>query len=268
MNFLQAVRWSAQLFLGLFVVWQLLFLIGANFGEVAERYQEYWKENEIKPAWIPASRRPQFEEWLNNEGRFYKSLKKVDQIASRWSELTGQHEQWSLFAPGVWDNAAFLAVEFRWDEGQPGQQESPGCRAPPVYLLSENEPDNVNRYIRLGRFRLRKYEENLTPYLSERETASEAKLSWRDSIERKVRKRSEAINAYLRWRWYRYQDAHPELPEPNQVILHVRVYRIPAPEGPDPWTWDGPDVCPMARWRPPANSASLEVYDPVAERFD
>jgi hypothetical protein len=271
MRFLtQAGRWCAQLFLGLFVLWQLLFLFGANFCEVAERYRKYWKDNDRVPVWLPASRRPQFQDWLNGTDRLHASLESVDRLTSRWSELTGQHERWQLFAPNVWYDVPFLAVEFRWDDGPPGQQAARDGATPRVYLLSDNEPADVNRYARFGRFRLRKYEEILSPelYVSTDKVAGQMKDIWKDRLKNQVDEEARAIKSYLRWRWDRYSAQHQELPEPTQVILHVRTYRIPAPPGPDPWTWGGPDECPMARWRPRSADSSLEVYDPVADRFD
>jgi hypothetical protein len=275
MNFpSRAIRWCASLGLGLFVLWQLLFLLGANFAEVAEHYQEHYQERakrtNHRPAWVPESLAPRFDQWLDGRGRFHKAVKKTDKIASRWGEFLCQQQRWSLFAPGVWYETAFLAVEIRWDDGLPGQQALRDSQRPPVYLRSENEPADINRFLRWGRFRLRKYEENLTPELgpASTETPGEARLSWKDRIESKVRDKSDTVLAYLRWRWQQYQQAHPDLPEPNQVILVVRTFHIPAPPGPEPWSWDGPDECPMARWQPRSDGAAVEVYDPVAERFD
>ena len=83
---------------------------------------------------------------------------------------------------------------------------------------------------------------------------------------------SAAIRAYLEWRWRAYQAAHPDVEMPKQVILHVRVYRIPPPPGERPWKWDGPVDRPMARWRPHVHyitgAPPIEVYDLIAQRYD
>jgi hypothetical protein len=71
----------------------------------------------------------------------------------------------------------------------------------------------------------------------------------------------------MRWRFRRYQDEHPNVPEPTDVILHTRGWFIPKPPEDASWTWHftgwrfAGDY-PVARWKPDGKSSSLEVYVP------
>src|SRR5438094_7623764 len=77
-------RTAARLALGLFVAWQLLFLLSANALDLAG-------QGTAGPA-----------------GR----------LARTWGRLTGQPQTWQLFAPDVADLAGFPAVELRWGPGR------------------------------------------------------------------------------------------------------------------------------------------------------
>jgi hypothetical protein len=278
-----AGRCFAGLLLGLFVLWQLLFLVGANFCEVTRHY--------LGPS---TDLRETFPALGDEDSAVRRQLAKFEQVLTRWSELTNQAQGWSLFAPNVWRNIPFAGVELRWDEEPTiagaavsmlgmiaGSEPLPALAwcampapRPPVYLLSDNEPPDVSHYFRVGLFRLRRFESNLdvSLYVQPDKSKEDMQDSWRQSIFEKVRSEANAIRAYLEWRWRKYQAAHPDVETPKQVVLHVRVYRIPPPPGGRPWMWDGPDDRPMARWRPhvryPTGAPPVEVYDLVAERFD
>src|SRR5262245_35083361 len=276
-------RWIVRILLGLFVLWQLVFLAGLNFCEVARHYLGTFAEFTKS---IPT---------LADEPSLARQrLAKFEQVLTRWSELTNQTQSWSLFAPDVWSNIPFVAVEFRWDEepanacaaagllgtlaaGDPvlalGWCAMPPPR-PPVYFLSDNEPPDIYHYFRLGLFRLRRYESNLdvSLFIEHDKSKEDMQDKWRQWIFDRVRGNPNGIRTYLEWRWRTYRSAHPDAELPKQVIMHVRVYRVPPPPGPRPWTWDGPDESPVARWRPHTEYAPevprVEVYDLVAKRFD
>jgi hypothetical protein len=255
----RAGRSTAGLVLGLFVLWQLVFLLGLNFCEVTCHCL----------AWLPSAERA-FPDLADAESKARQRLDRVERAWNRWAEFTGQAQGWSLFAPDVWANVPFAAVELRWDDEPAG---APAER-PSVYLLSDNEPEDVHSYFRVGRFRLRKYEGALDLNFQKEPDKSDAAMEdgWRQRIFDKVRREASTIRAYLEWRWRTYQAAHPDVETPKQVILHVRTYRIPPPPGPRPWMWGGPEDRPVARWRPgfayPAGALPVEAYDLVAERFD
>jgi hypothetical protein len=276
-------RWIARVLLGLFVVWQLAFLVGLNFCEVTRHY--VGSVNEAAEA---------FPSLLDPDSPAAKRLAKLEQVFTRWSELTEQRQKWSLFAPNVWENVPFVAVEFRWDEepangraaaGLVGGLAGPGplpttavwaatAPRPPVILLSDNEPRDVRRYFRVGLFRLRRFEGNFDVNLQGEtdKTVEDMHDVWRPKIRGLVHNEGIAIRAYLEWRWRQYEADHPDVETPRQVVLHLRTYRIPAPSESEPLGWEGPEDVPLARWRPhfsyAENALPVEVHDLVAERFD
>jgi hypothetical protein len=253
-------RWIAGFSLGLFVVWQLVFLLGLNLCEVTRHCV----------AWVPQLELT-FPDLADTESKTRVRLDRAERVWTRWAEFTGQAQNWSLFAPNVWANVPFAAVELRWDEEPANDRAAP---RPPVYLISDNEPVDVSSYFRIGLFRLRRYESSLDIGFQKDPDKSDEAMDdkWRQNIFDKVRREPHTIRAYLEWRWRRYHADHPDLETPKQIILHVRTYRIPPPPGPSPWKWAGPEDRPVARWRPgfayPDGALPVEAYDLVAERYD
>jgi hypothetical protein len=276
-------RFLPRALLGMFVLGQFVFLFGINTCEVVRHYLDTVPGLAETYPQLPGKGAP---------SRRY--LDGFEQVGDRWAELTGQMQKWSLFAPGVSADIPFLAVELRWDEEPDGARSAVAwvgaaatgqflpaalCWAamappPPVYLLSDNEPRDIHRYLRWGKFRLRRYESALdvSLHVFPDKEPEEMELKWRQQIFDRVADEATAMRAYLEYRWQTYQESHPNVPLPRQVILHVRVYRVPAPPGPEPWTWTGPVTRPMARWRPHvhdlAGAPPVERYDLIAERFD
>jgi len=141
----------------------------------------------------------------------------------------------------------------------------------PHVVLSENEPRDLEHYLRLGKFRLRRLEGGLLPYPSQRDDPESRLAHWRDEIESHVRRYGSLIETYCRFRLTtdaRYRDR----PLPAQVILVMRLYRIRPPEDPSPRRWTGPETLPIARWRPhhpgDANTRPVDWYNPQTERFE
>jgi hypothetical protein len=219
----------AQRALGLFVVGQLLFLFSANGLPLLQR---------LRPA---------------------NTIAALRTVPTSWAELTGQPQEWSLFAPDVATESTFVAVQLDW-----------GPDRPPVLLLSDNEPDDLRRFFRVGRFRLRRYETSLDVALTvpEGKERDDVIDSWRARIKDKVRDESGAIRVYLRWKMNAFLEAHPELPPPREVRLLARLYRIPPPgQAFDP----RPSQYPLARWRPEWNDPRwlpVEAFNPVSEEYD
>jgi hypothetical protein len=275
--------WIARVLAGLFVLWQLIFLFGLNFCEVGRHYLDSYPD--LEGGWPGLA---------DEESPLRRRVASFERVLTRWSELTNQTQSWSLFAPNVWSNIPFVAVEFRWDEepsnacaaaGLIGVLAGPDpfagaawyARAeprPPAYLLSDNEPPDIARYFKVGRFRLRRYEGSLDVNLAREpdKPVEDNQDKWRQSIMQKVRGEAATIRAYLQWRWGVYQASQAERETPKQIILHLRVYRIPPPPGPRPWTWEGPEQFPLARWRPHVAPVPgvppVEVYDLIAQRYD
>jgi hypothetical protein len=249
-------------------VGQALFIVAVNVVDMQEAAQDYLRKARKTNGWLwwlvtnPGTR-DAVEEWLDPPGtkteeetqigRFYEQLGKVTEW---WGRRAGQEQGWSLFAPDVVDWTSFPLVELRWDT-----DEAPGKAVyPPVRLLSENEPRDRRRFVRIGKFRLRKYESNFEMDLrpDDRDTDRD------DQIDRKVHKNYATIRAYLRFRLRQYQRDHPDVPAPTQVILRVHTWTIPKPPAKKPWDWQDEVETPVARWRPVPGQRDS---DAVLERY-
>jgi hypothetical protein len=276
---------SAQYFLGLFVLWQLFFLFASNIGGLIQDVQNHtsylprdWSQkiNRVVPG------------LLGKKDRVNDVLVTIEGNTDRWAYLTCQPQSWRLFAPNAGKDATFVAVELRWDDGDPL---SPGkadrfkkgsgtfgrstllavpAKVPdpflnreampyaPELLLSENEPRDPRSFFRMGQFRLRKYESNLDVSLTLTSGDDLAAIAeeWERQIKDRLSNRWDNIHAYFLCRFRDYQKRHPERPMPRQMILHVRRYDIP---GPDQFStsWYFPDSLPMVRWKPPVINTVL-----------
>ncbi len=318
---------AARAFLGLFILWQLFFLFSSNIISLLPKARENWAKQRIVQNVAP--------DWGEAKGPVANAERSLTQVTSRWSELTGQPQNWSLFAPNVTDIVPFVAVEFCWEDdpssvpsisqqlapfgaGQFLDQITLGAVAwgkdffdreglenqiqvlwtkaigygspknipsPPDavwrhhsrsawILLSDNEPRNTQHYLRIGHFRLRRYESciDISPTSADEKPDTVVDV-WREDIESRVRDRWQLMHAYLNWRLRRLLKEYPELPEPRQVILWARIYRVPlSEEAPSPWTWRGPEWHPVARWQPGAvwedRLLPVEMFNPVVGRFE
>jgi hypothetical protein len=310
---------TRQVALGLFIAGQLIFLLAANLQQLGWAFRRGLEAHPELASAVP--------KWTNPGGHLQDAGELLSALTVRWSEITGQPQNWSLFAPNVTEKIPFVAVELCWEEDAHSAASlskslpplaaansleevvliaatrtpaDPGDRnklssllasldrqhqvLPPavwrndphlsILLYSENEPKDIRRFFRVGKFRIRRFEASIDLSLtSEGKPMGEIVDSWREAIENKVREDGKAIEAYLRWRLRRFQEEHPDLPVPKQVILWVRVYRVPPPDSrPEPWNWLGPEQTPVARWQPAAHWRSrhlaVEMYNPVVPRFE
>ena len=99
-----------QVLLGLFILFQLGFLIASNLiGFIT------WAPSEAT-----AERRKLLDRvapgFVDERGHAWHWLDQVDANLRRWTQLTGQDQQWSLFAPGVATATGFPAVLLLWDD--------------------------------------------------------------------------------------------------------------------------------------------------------
>ncbi len=179
-------------------------------------------------------------------------------------ERTGRHLAGLAAATPL--DAAVLAAAVR---------QTPMPMPPPTELVrSDNEPPDLRRFFRVGRFRLRLYDSAVNLELVpswEDETYDIMLERWNRETRRYVRNEGAAVSAYLRWRTRAYLAAHPGTPMPAQVILLMRRFRIADPDEAPPYLI-GPFVEPVARWQPgdsaPAGFHELEAYNHVTQRFE
>jgi hypothetical protein len=263
----RTVRTAARVALGLFVVWQFLFLLSSNLLSVEDAVRAALHKSPPVQRVAP--------DLFDGKGAAHATLRAVERVTERWAELTGQAQCWQLFAPDVADVIPFLAVELRWDDDRlPRAAARTAGRAPPappVLLPSENEPADPGRFFRAGRFRLRRYETTLDLAPAPGRPFDPRGEDWAAAVERDVRAGAEPMLAYLRWRLAAFRRARPDLPPPTQVVLHVRLYRVPPPPGPTPWRWEYLGQHRVARWLPgapvPAGYLPVETYDPPSDSF-
>jgi hypothetical protein len=259
----RCLRSILGIFLGAFIVWQFAYLIGINSCEMTRSGLAYFAdETDVQPRLLDPQKL---------EGRCFA---RIELLFTRWDEFTGQPQSWSLFAPNVWSHIPFVAVELRWDDEPAGAPAAANAPHPPVLLLSDNEPQDVSRYLRLGLFRLRRFESNIDVGLSidTDKSIEEMQDRWRQNTFERVKDRALAMLAYLEWRMSRYLAEHPDVGMPHQVILRVRVYRVPQPPMPKNWIFEPAENHTLARWRPrfayAEDALPVEVYDRIAERYD
>jgi len=240
--------------LGLFIVWQLVFLVLANLLEFiphrARRLDEFTGYRE-RPA-----------ELVNAK----PAVHVLAAVADCWAQLTGQYQMWWLFAPNFPPQATFPVVELRWDD--------PAAGSAPVRLLSSLEPANTASYFRppTSADRLLHYEMNLClglMYWDEPTDPAEVEM-WKKLLGDIVRCQWKSIRAYLRWRTNEYLADHPDLPPPDEARLLVRIYPTP-PAGAAPADRQPPYDQPFARWRcaedGPSTFLPVEGYEPFAGRY-
>jgi hypothetical protein len=277
-----------QVVLGLFILGQLGFLVLAN----ALGFYQGPRED-LPPEIAPVVERV-LPGYANRSGQAWTGPDEVATALMRWSELTGQPQNWSLFAPEVYKVTGFpalllvdtdatqiiapLAARSPFEAAVlAAARADPGATIPPLdvdLFRSDNEPADLQHFARLGHFRLRRFESILIPYLSQRdgETLAAARVRWADAIRDHVARYGDAILHYLQWRLAAYRQRHPERPDPRQVILVERTFAILPPGDAATGHWHGPRTTPIARWRPhaqvPQHCRLLECYNPATARFE
>lgn len=205
-----------QVVLGLFIIGQLIFLPMANLCGLFQWAQPKLVEN-------------------------HQPLHVVHEITSQHGRMTGQVQNWRLFAPEVPTKAAFLTVELRWLGPPPRAERLPSFFEPndPFHYL--HGPGSGDRLFH--------YENRLSwPFMAwDRESVAQRPEEWQQYLADDVRRQGLALRAYLRWRMMQYQQEHPGTPLPDEAILRVRLYPTRAP---------GQEVSPdcvempLARWSP------------------
>jgi hypothetical protein len=239
---------AGRVALGLFVTGQLLFLLAANLpgleGPLRRMFRHAFPDNEALAGWAEG------EDGLDVRGRgVFRGL-------SAYADLTGQPQQWSLFAPNLAEVCSFLVLELRWEGGAS------------VAVASENEPADRRSFFRVGRFRLRRLEVAIDQTPSKRALVDVE--AWADQLAAMTHADRVGLHAHTRWLVARYLRDHGG-EWPSEVVAFLRVYQAPAPPGPEPWDWIDHGSRPLFRWRPGPpgrfEPADLEIHDPKTGRF-
>lgn len=244
----------AQVLLGVFISWQLLFLPAANYVAFLPHGQP--EEGELSDSRSSPDQ-------TGAASAVQQGINLVARITDTWSYLTGQVQAWWLFAPDVPRGATFPIVELRWGDG-----------AKSVRLHTTLEPNDPQSYFRPPSSfdRLFHYEVRLGLLFANctEQTVAEDPEFWRATIEERVRRQWRSIRAYLRWYVQYFARENPGLPPPQQAILLIRTYPIPEPGQPS-LAWPTPLEQPLARCRPDAprqpGELPIEAFDPVNQSF-
>jgi hypothetical protein len=248
----------AQLLLGLFITWQLVFLFLANFLPFVPHGHEEFDE---------------LIDDVNLHGRattiepVQQAIEDVAWVSDRWMEATGQLQGWSLFAPSFPPQAGFVAVRFGWSDGSQEVVKSRFERNPMRYCRPPGTHGRLFNYE--SRFII------LPAYWPEARLGASWwpwEMEWREAITHRVQMQWKSMRAYLRWRRDQYLKGHPESPPPTEAVLMIDLYLTPGPRE-QPWAPKGPFVRALARWRPdvqpPAGRLPIEVcVDPGKETFE
>jgi hypothetical protein len=242
---------TVSVLLGLFILWQLFFLLASNFLSMATTVRGDTNYQKALPPDAIGVIEQTAPGWLNKEGHLYDFGDLIRKITERWGEFVGQTQSWSLFAPEITTQITFVAVELRWDDPNGKGKGEDQVPHQPEPLLSDNEPRDPRSYFKAGMFRLRKYEGSLDMVLRiwEDETPKKAAKRWGERIKEKVNKEWDTIPAYLKMRYEEFKKKHPDVPPPRQVVLKVRRYSIPDPAHFSEEWYGKVHVVPLARCR-------------------
>jgi hypothetical protein len=243
----------AQVLLGLFISWQLLFLPAAN-------YLAFFPHGQPEEGELSDSRTAP--DQSGDASAVQTGINVAARITDAWAYLTGQVQAWWLFAPDVPRAATFPIVELRWDDGSP------------VRMHTVIEPNDPQHYFRPPSSfdRLFHFEVRLGLIVSNwnEHTLADDPEFWRTAFQDRVRRQWRSIRAYLRWYVQTFEREHPERPPPKEALLFIRMYRIPEP-GQDFTVVSKPLEQPLARWRPDApprpGELPVEAFDPVAGTY-
>jgi hypothetical protein len=274
-----------QVALGLFVLFQLAFLIVSNVLGLIESGVAELKDDQKK---LVNRLAPGF---ASEEGHGWAWCDRIETGTRRWMQLTGQDQDWYLFAPSASKVTGVPVVLLLWDEPPPSGPSIKGSKleydaqngfnliiAPgqlaesAVWLPSENAPTDEKSYVKIGKARIRRYEGlfymDALPNKDEPREEAEGRLTRR--MRRLLTDAHDPVLHYLQWRLKAWQRLHPDTPPPRQVLLCERFYRIHDPDE-EPRGWDGPFLVPQARWLPEAQPAEgnyvIEPFDFSEQRF-
>jgi hypothetical protein len=242
--------------IGLFALWQMVFLIAANVIDLVPRRIDEAPELRMDP--------------LQQIGTF-TTIEPLQAVADAignvidfYSEVTGQEQTWPLFAPGFPPHSTFGAIEVKFSDGTN------------TTILSDYEPRDYNRApYRLPFFNVRRYnvEYQFVPAVMQHtEEAIQAQPEEVRAITfMSYRTNQPTLTRWLKWRIGEWEKENPGHGPPVEIIYKARY--IPTPLPSEAKTWSKPvRERPLARWQhpdrpPPVGELPLQVYDVSAKRW-
>lgn len=241
---------------GAFALWQIAFPVFANVWEFVPR----------RPT--PADSYPELsttQRWgrfTDLEGAQYASEAAGDCFAL-YGEVTGLDQGWNMFTPDFPPHTVVPIAELHFPDRPPARVAS---------RFAPDDPDRPRMRWPLIHDREFNYEANITMlgWHADPETIAAKPEVWA-RLPARVRDNHELISHWLAWKTRAYRGAHPDAPEPLEVVMVFRYIptRLPhesvsAPRRP---TFERP----FAKWFPAGprepGLLPLEGYDPVAKRF-
>jgi hypothetical protein len=260
-----------QVALGVFIIGQLVYLLGYNALEMLHEGRGSLSEEAAQVVDVLAPG------WPRGKGQLWDTSNLALTNLRRWMQVTGQDQSWSLFAPAVYKDGWFPALLISWDDNPPlpgPEQIAAASSAEKMDLfLSDDEPRDYQHYFRVGNYRLRRYESMMLANLTvlPDEDLDARKKRWQERIDRHFKEYGALMFAYVRWRYAEYQRRHPERLPARAIILLERHYHA-KPPGEGPPGWDEFFTVPLGRWRPAVTwdeqILPLERYDPVTGQFE
>ncbi|MBN9122500.1 MAG: hypothetical protein J0I06_25705 [Planctomycetes bacterium] len=180
-----------------------------------------------------------------------------------WSEVTGLDQGWNMFTPDFPPHTVVPVAELHFADG-------PAARV--ASRFDPPDPDRPRMRWPLVHDREFNYEANIAMIGWHADDATiAAKPEVWSKLPDRVRDNHELISHWLAWKMRRYRAAHPDAPEPVEVVMVFRYIptRLPG-EAPDAPRRPTPER-PFAKWFPGRSHEPgllpLEGYDPVAKRF-
>lgn len=230
-----------SILLGLFVLWQLLFMLGESTCQLV---------GTVTP---------------EENSNVRTVLHPFCLVTGAYARLTAQGEHWGMFTPRPAPHSAYLVVELYDDAG-----------AGPTLVLSDLlEPEDLDDYWQpLGSSdRLLKYQFELVKpslVIDDAELRRLFPAESREFVFDVVRKNWQLIRAYLLWRLRKYEEDHGAVKPPASMVLAVKAYRTPLP-GQSQSARSKPVLLPYARWvralEDSPDFLPVEAYDIEAKRF-
>lgn len=243
---------------GLFAAWQLVYLPAANLIDFVPR--------RVGPSLEPVSDGYQQRGAFTTVEPLQRAADGTGAVLDFWSEVSGQEQGWSLFAPGFPPYAVVPAVEFRFEGGasdtvlspyEPADKLNPGYRAP----LLNNRQFNIDAQMMYPVW-FAPPEAVLTRSAAPEEVAQLAGVY--RHLPETARVWRGPVRAYLAWRLKAYLAVNSDRPTPAEVILKHRFIPTPRPGEPRGWTHEIVER-PYAKWRPADDT--FEAFDPLTKRF-